>query len=146
MQIEAERNDALEEEAADAPLDETVAAAIEEARERLGADVQKQIANARYAAEKADELNDAVRAEEDERTASGEFDILDVDDRKPKPVRKPKPLRKSFVKRDGRFVAASGADLRLGEKLYRHRPRSFGVSARYIAFATVRQKEEPNNE
>ena len=50
-------------------------------------------------------------------------------------------LLRSFVRRGGRFLLASSLeDLREGETLYRRRPKSFGVSEKYIAFGKVRKK------
>jgi hypothetical protein len=115
MQAEAEEKDAIEEEIAEAPLNETVAAALEEARD---ADVHRQIANAKVAAEHMDQVEDAVRPEQDERTANGEFDVLE------KPKRQ--VSSKAFVKRYGRFVLAATVDLVPGESLFRFRPRSMG--------------------
>lgn len=127
MQAEAEETDAIEDDIAEAPLNETVVSALEQAQDEYQADVQRQIGNARYVAESADEVEDAVRAKQDANVDdSGECDVEE-----PKP--KPQIGRKLFVKRKGQFVpAAAAVDLVRGESLFRFRPRSMGVSAKYI--------------
>jgi hypothetical protein len=106
------------------PPNEAVAAALAKAQDDYAADLQQQIANARIAAEHSDEVNDFVRAEQNANVESGEFDQYDSPREEPKPVGvKPK----SYVKRNGTFVAASTVYLVPGEKLYRYRKRSLGV-------------------
>jgi hypothetical protein len=141
MQIEAERNDALEEEVADAPLDETTAAALEKAQEDYAAGVEQQKANARIAAEHADEAENAICEEHDLAAEKGEFDEYDSD---PRPKPKPPPSRKLFVKRQGKFLPISTVYPLPGETLYRHRKRGFGVTEKFIKHSVF--KEESNNE
>jgi hypothetical protein len=139
LQAEAEETDAIVDEIAEAELDETTAAALEQAQEDHQADVQRQIGNARYAAEHAEQAEDAVRAEQDATVENGEFDVMDSPPKELKPKR-PVPSAKAFVKRYGRFVLAASVDLIPGEKLYRHRKRSLGVSEKYIAFSKVKEE------
>jgi hypothetical protein len=142
LRAEAEQNDAIEEEAANAPLDETVAKAVEQAQEDYRADLQGQIANAQVAAANADAAKDAVAQEHDVEVESGECDVYDSPKLKPKPQRQ--RSGKLFVKRGGRFVASNSVERLIpGEKLYRHRPRTFGVAEKFIVFAVV--KEGGNN-
>ena len=110
MQVEAEETDSIVDELAEAPLDETTAAALEQARDDYQADVSRQVAQARYAAEHAEQAEDAVREEQDANVDSGEFDVLE---------RKPPISKKLFVKRYGRFVPAASVDLVPGESLFR---------------------------
>jgi hypothetical protein len=50
--------------------------------------------------------------------------------------------KRSFVRRNGRFVLASSVEVIEGETLYRHRPRSFGVSEKFIAFGKAKVRKE----
>lgn len=126
LQAEAEEDEAIEDEIADAPLDEPVAQAVEQAREDYSADVQRQAAQARYTAEQSDAVEDHVRQQQDANVDSGEFDQYDSPPRKP-------VSKKLFVKRKGQFVpAASVDDLIPGEVLFRHRKRAMGVAEKWI--------------
>jgi hypothetical protein len=125
------------EDIASEPPDQSVHDALEQAQEEYSADIERQKLNARVAVERADEMNDAVRQEQDEAVESGEFDVMDSDLRS-----QPKPqYAKLFVKRGSRFVSALDAELIPGEKLFRFRKRSFGQDARYIAHSTVKNHE-----
>ena len=121
--------------------DQSVQDAIDEARERYSADVERQKLNAQVAAEHADEAKDAIREQHDADAKAGEFDEMDSD---PRPKPKPPPSRKLFVKRKGKYVPVATAYLVPGEKLFRFRKRSFGVPAKYIMHSIV--KEETSNE
>ena len=100
------------------------------------ADVQGQIANMEYQAKQSEAAKEFVKEQQNADVASGEFDQMDV---RPEPVRK--PVRKSYVQRNGKFVSGSTVELILGERLYWFRKKQFGIDARYIAFAKVKQEQ-----
>lgn len=68
---------------------------------------------------------------------------LDDNTAKPKVVKRDHKMKgKSYVKREDRFVLASSVETLLpGETLYWHRPRSFGVDEKWIAYSKVRPNE-----
>jgi hypothetical protein len=136
----ANREQEYAEEVASKEPDQTVQDVLDEARERYAADVERQKLDAQVAAERSDDLEDAIQQEHDEQVEAGEFDEFDSDPRpKPKPqVASAKP--KSYVLRKGEFVPAATAYLVPGEKLYRYRPRSMGVSAKFIMFGKVKEE------
>ena len=50
---------------------------------------------------------------------------------------------KSFVKRNDRFVLVSAVEALIpGEVLYWHRPRSFGITEKWIAYSRVRSEAD----
>ena len=105
---------------------------MQQAEEDYQADVSRQVAQARYAAEHAEQAEEAIRAEQDANVESGEVDELER-----KPVSK-----KLFVKRYGRFISAASVELVPGENLYRHRKRSMGVSEKYIKHSVVLKRRK----
>jgi hypothetical protein len=127
---------------ANQPLDPSVQDALDEAQGGYRRDLEGQKLQAKVAAEHADELDDSLRMEQDEKVAAGDYDQYDVprEDSKPKPV--VQASSKLFVKRHGKFLPANSTELILGEKLFRFRPRSFGISAKYIMHSVVKIKEE----
>jgi hypothetical protein len=96
----------------------------------------------RYASEGED--GDAVDASYAETLQQQRSDLDDTT--KPKVVkasgREGKMKGKSYVKREDRFILASSVETLLpGETLYWHRPRSFGVDEKWIAYSKVRASE-----
>ena len=141
MEIENEQPE-LDEIEANQPPNDAVAEAVAQAQEDYAANIERQKLNAQIAAEREDAIADAIREEQDEAVASGEYDILDSDPRpKPKVIgqskaSKPKSL---FVQRQGKFVPASTVELIPGEVLYWHRKRDIGVSEKFIKHSNVQK-------
>jgi hypothetical protein len=147
MEAEASEDEMIADQLAEAEVSETVAAAVEQSREDYRADVERQKLQASVKAKRQEAAEEFVREEQDAAVASGEYDQWDADARRDAPPRPPavrtKPKAKgkrSFVRRNGGFVLASNAEVIEGEPLYRHRPKSFGFSEKYIVFAKVRKE------
>jgi len=81
MQIAAEHEELDETEAN--TLDETTVSALAELQDKFAADVERQKLNAQIAAERHDELDNALLEEQEEKAQAGEFDEYDI----PKPVK-----------------------------------------------------------
>ena len=159
-QLEADTyaEEAITDELAEGKVNETLASAIEEAQANHRADVERQKAQARVKARQQEEADEALRQEQNASVESGEFDQWDAQGRREEAVDSEEPAprasassklkvkgKRSFVRRGRRFVLAKTVeDLIEGEVLYRHRPKSFGVAEKYIAFGKVRK--ETSNE
>jgi hypothetical protein len=130
-------------EVASEPPNEVVAEAVAQAQEDHAANAEKAKLSAAIQAEREDELDQSILAEQDEQRENLEFEEMDSD-----PPPKPKPKRqvsnRLYVERQGgRFVLANSVKLIPGEVLYRHRPRSMGVQERFIKHSRVDDKH-PN--
>jgi hypothetical protein len=157
---QASQMEAIEDELAE-PLSETLASAIEQAREDHRANVQRQKVEAQAKVRRQDEAAEFARQEQNEDLESGEFDQFES---RPAELTRTQPAteslereaargasanrklkvkgKRSFVRRGKRFLPASSLeDLIEGEVLYRHRPKSFGIAEKYIAFGKVIRKE-----
>jgi hypothetical protein len=147
---QAAQQEAIEDQLADGEVSPTVAAAMEEAREDYYADVERQKLQSKVKAEQVEAAQETIRQGQDERVANGEFDQWNAEAlrTKQKPAARGASVgskrqvkgQRSFVRRNGQFVLASSVEVIEGEPLYRRRPKSFGVSERYIAFGKVRKE------
>ena len=158
---------AIADELAEGEVSETLAAAMEVAREEMQAEVEVAKANLRVKAEQADEIKDSLREEQDAQIERGDYDQFDsipeelsrtgqddstedatasspeaVDSVKVSAKRKPglKAKKKSYVRRGNKFLSASRVELIEGEKLYWLRKRKFGQAEKYIPFGKVERK------
>ena len=161
MEAEASAEEEIADELAEGEVSETLASAIDAAREELQAEVEQEKANFRVRAEQTDAIEESVRQEQDEQAESGEVDQFDsvpdeltavnseqAEDSPQRPAagasakRKPvlKAKKNSYVRRGDTFVPASGLDLVEGEKLYWYRKRKFGQKEKFIVFGRVERK------
>ena len=124
MEAEAKQQDFVD-SLGNEPPSESVQAAIEEIREDHQADMQKQIAQAKYLANHSDELNHSLIQEHEERLNSGEFDVMDSDP-PPTPKAQVQPAaavtkpKWRYVKRGSVFrrVKNRAIKLRIGEPVF----------------------------
>jgi hypothetical protein len=155
MEAAATEDDRIADHLAEGEVSPEVAAAVEEAREQIRAEVEKEKLQASIRTRRQEEAGDFVREEQDEQVASGEFDQWDAASRRDPPARPAAGPRvsakskrskvkgqRSYVKRNGSFVSASDVEVIAGESLYRFRPKSFGVSERYIRFGKVKKESK----
>jgi hypothetical protein len=150
---EAAQDDRISDQLAEAEDSAEVADAIEEARDDYRADLEGAKLQAKVNAERVEAAADTLRQEQDERVESGEFDQWNADTLRQAPASAKAAAaasassglkikgKRSFVLRGKRFVLASSRqDLIDGEILYRHRPKTFGVAEKFIAFGKVRKE------
>jgi hypothetical protein len=141
MQAEAEYNDYINNEGANPPLSPDTQAALDEAQDLYRRDLEAKKLQMKVAAENADAISDAIRAEQDQAVAEGAFDQMDTDDALPPAKVEPRPARvtKLFANRGTKYLPVHEVDdLEQGEPLYRYRPRSLGQTAMYIKHGTVK--------
>ena len=81
LEAVASEEEAIADELAEAEVSETVASAVEEAREDYRADVERQKVQASAKARQQEEADQFIRQEQDEQVESGEFDQWDADSR-----------------------------------------------------------------
>ena len=102
MEAEASEEEQIVDDLAEGEVSETLAAAMEVARQELQAEVEVAKMNLRVKAEQADAIKDALRQEQDEQVERGDFDQFDSI---------PEELsRTSQDDPQARFVALSGGD------------------------------------
>jgi hypothetical protein len=163
MEAEVAEDEMIADEIAEAEVNETLASAIEEAREDHSADVERQKAEVSARAEQAEAAEEFVREQQEKEVKSGEFDQYDsvpdeltavnseqAEDSPQRAARrgaldasrKPdlKAKKKSYVRRGSKFVPASAVELVEGEKLYWFRKRKFGQPEKFIVFGRVERK------
>jgi hypothetical protein len=167
MQREARIQQEIEESLINEPESQAVTDAIESEREKHAARVELDKASLNFLSKTSDAAQEYIAQTHDEDFdgAFREPSVSDVEassqevDETPTPSRaavsespqsssngakKPKPASrnptKSFVKRDGDFVAMSSTALIPGEAIYRKRPRSFGTPAKWIKYSQVKNQ------
>ena len=77
MQAEVSEEEMIADQLADGEVSETLASAMEAAREDMQAEVEQEKENFRVRAEQSDAIKDALREEQDAEVESGDFDRFD---------------------------------------------------------------------